>query len=370
MIREFDENSSAVSAVYAAHGKNARNSEGDFIRLKDGRIMFAFSYYYGEGAGDHARCEIRAVYSDDDGRSFYAGTDDGEPRLLFSAEKYGQKNVMSVSLMRMENGDIGVYYLLKHSDMTDEMLLSRSADEGESFYETTQVLPGAFKGYYVVNNCRVERLSDGRIIVPAALHYVSHEEGGQFDPRSSVCFFESRDDGRSWRKMWAMLELPQLAYSQTGLQEPGVLELPCGALYAYMRTDVGCQFEALSPDGGGHWFGPQPSRFTSPCSPLKLAKNPYTGKFYAIWNPIPEYNGRVSRNGAVWGRTPLAIAESTDGYNYDIENMRLIENDDTRGYCYPAVFFPDKDTMLLAYCSGGAEDGMCLTRLTIRRLTL
>ena len=62
------------------------------------------------------------------------------------------------------------------------------------------------------------------------------------------------------------------------------------------------------------------------------------------------------------------MAESTDGYNFS--PYAVIEDDDTRGFCYPAMYFPDGETMLLSYCSGGTEDGVCLARTTIRKITL
>ncbi len=361
---------STVSAILRPHGVNARNSEGDFIRLKDGRILFAFSYYHDAGWDDGARCDIRAIVSGDDGRTFTSGTADGEARLLVDAADFGERNVMSVSLLRMANGDIGLFYLLKHADGTDEMLLSRSSDEGETFGRPVSVLPGQWKGYYVVNNCRVMRLKSGRILIPAARHEVAFGEKNYSDGRSYGCFFASDDDGATWKRLSANVYPAGMPYSRTGLQEAGVAELPSGALYAYFRTDAGAQYESFSQDGE-RWTAVQPSRFTSPPSPLKIAQDPFTGRYYAVWNPIPNYVGRTNPNGAVWGRTPLAIAESTDGLNFDFAGMQYVEDDPSRGFCYPAVFFTDAKTLLLAYCSGGGgEESACLQRLTIRRLTL
>lgn len=366
----FDPENSRISLILKPTAENPRNSEGDFIRLKDGRILYAFSYYHGESADDHARCDIRCLYSDDEGETFHTGENDGEePHLLVSAETYGEKNVMSVSLLRMENGDVGLIFILKHANTTDECLLLRSNDECETFYETTKMLPGMWDGYYVLNNCRVERLSSGRLIAPVSKHDTTYRDNNVIDGRGCVWFFASDDDGRTWKKLPGRLDMIGMTHTTTGLQEPGVIELSSGGLYAYMRTNMAFQYEALSPDGGAHWFGPQPSRFSAPESPMKIARNPYTGVYYAVWNPIPNYNGRTSAPG-VWGRTPLAIAESRDGYNFDLGHMQYIEDDPARGYCYPAVFFADAKTMLLAYCSGGAEDGMCLARLTIRKIRL
>jgi len=346
---------------------NPRNSEGSFLRLRDGRIIFAYSRYNGTSADDHAGCDICAVYSHDGGESFTSGY-----VTLARGADYGERNVMSVSMLRMGNGDAGLFYLLKKRDgrLTD-MILRRSSDEMETLDEGVSCLSREYPGYYVVNNDRVVRLSTGRIVIAAAKHPSSMEAefGTALDGRAACYFFYSDDDGVTWHRSPTMLTMPNIAYSTTGLQEPGMVELPGGALYGYFRTDMHFQYESVSLDGGLRWFSPQPSRFTSPASPMLIRRNEYTGKYYAVWNPVPEYPGR--RTGAkVWtgGRNPLVMAESTDGYHFS--PYAVIEDDDTRGFCYPAMYFPDGETMLLSYCSGGTEDGVCLARTTIRKITL
>ena len=44
---------------------NPRNSEGDFIRLKDGRLMFIYTHFTG-GGGDHEAAHLAARYSCDE----------------------------------------------------------------------------------------------------------------------------------------------------------------------------------------------------------------------------------------------------------------------------------------------------------------
>ena len=80
--------------------------------------------------------------------------------------------------------------------------------------------------------------------------------------------------------------------------------------YAIFGTRYGSVNNAFSLDGGEHWTSAQPSIFTSPLSPMKIARHP-SGRLYSIWNPIPNYFGReTSRAG--WGRTPLSMAFSDD----------------------------------------------------------
>ena len=46
---------------------NPRNSEGTFIRGKNGEILFAYSRYTGESFHDHATCDIALIASFDEG---------------------------------------------------------------------------------------------------------------------------------------------------------------------------------------------------------------------------------------------------------------------------------------------------------------
>ena len=50
--------------------KNPRNGESTFIRLKDGRIMFAYTEYYGDSGSDDAIAHIRACLSSDEGETW------------------------------------------------------------------------------------------------------------------------------------------------------------------------------------------------------------------------------------------------------------------------------------------------------------
>ena len=45
-----------------------------------------------------------------------------------------------------------------------------------------------------------------------------------------------------------------------------------------------------------------------------------------------------------------------------------VEDDPSRGYCYPSMFFTKDDALLLAYCRGGRECSNCLCRLGIMKI--
>ncbi len=351
---------------------NPRNSEGAFLRLNDGRIAFAYSRYRGDSADDHAYAEIACVFSYDDGETFE------NERILVrpSADPADDEtNCMSVSLMRMANGDVGLFYLLKRNNVVSEYLLRRSSDEMETFGEPTLCVASDMPGYYVVNNDRVIRMANGRLIVPAAHHpsAMGYRGKNSLDGRATAAFYASDDDGYTWRRVSAMLALPSVAYSGTGMQEPGLIELTPGVLYAYFRTDMGRQYESVSIDGGANWFPAQASRFTSPASPLLIKRNEYSGKLYAIWNPVPEYYGRPSAKVWTGGRTPLVIAEGEfTGGGIRWGAPKVIEDDPGAGFCYPAICFLSESEAVMSYCAGGVEasDEMCLVRTRVRKVVL
>lgn len=350
-------------ASFGPGGEFARHSEGAFIRLKDGRILFVYSRFT-NSFHDNAPSDLVACVSGDEGETFTP------PELFLSASLYGVRNVMSVSLMRMANGDLGVFYLVKHpADGTNSYHLSRSRDEGKTFYKHVPVSLPDRKAFCVVNNDRVVRLSSGRILVPIAFHRsgVNSEGKWYFDYHGYAAFLYSDDDGETWRESRDIV-YPPFTHSETGLQEPGAVELKNGALYCHCRTDKLCHYEFYSLDGGNTFTTPQPSRFSAPDSPLHIVRRPDTGSLIAIWNPIPKYCGRETTRVNL-GRTPFVWAESADeGATWS--ECRVIEDDPAHGYCYPAVFFTSDRAMLVAYCAGGPEDGLCLARISIRKIAL
>lgn len=346
---------------------NNRNSEGAFIALTDGRLLFAYSRYSDSGFDDGATADIYAMISEDDGDTF------GEPFPLWTHEQAQADNVMSVSFLRMNNGDLGMFYLAKRNVDQCLLYLIRSADEGKTWSQP--ILCSGDTGYYVGNNDRVVRLKDGRLIFPTALHGVNCEidENGNKTLKSlkpgQLVVYGSDDDGFTWRALNTPITIPISAGCTTGIQEPGVLELSDGRLWCWIRTDAGRQYETYSSDGGKTWSTPLPSQFTSAISPLSM-KRLITNNIIAIWNPVPVYNGRSQYYGKVWlaARTPLSYAISRDGgktFSKPID----IETDPNRGFCYVAIH-QTKDAILLAYCAGGIEDNDCRNRLRITKLYL
>lgn len=336
---------------------NPRNSEGAFLELRDGRVLFAYTRFY-SGSGDEAGADIAAVHSSDKGLTWSL-----PPVLIVKND--ADRNVMSVSLLRLRDGRIALFYLRKNHLNDCRLHVRFSSDEGASWSPEIPAIPAP--GYFVVNNDRVVQLAGGRIVAPAAFHRFRGGDAGDyknFDSRGIAIFFLSDDGGATWRESdsWRALGVE----SNSGLQEPGIIELKDGRLFSWSRTDRGCQYGMYSGDGGRTWDFPQPTGFRSPNSPLSMKRIPGSGDILAVWN---DHSGRfaVPRD-TKWtgGRSPLVSAISRDdGKTWG--SFKRIESSLGGGYCYTAMAFVDR-WVLLGYCAGDADTRGSLNRLRIRRV--
>ncbi|MBR6030273.1 MAG: exo-alpha-sialidase [Clostridia bacterium] len=337
---------------------NPRNSEGSFLQRGEDEILFAYSCFSGDRAQDHTPADICLV------RSFDGGIGWSKPVRIVRADTLQAMNVMSVSLLRMLNGDIGLFYLVRKSWTDMYIALQCSGDDGLTWSEPVRC--STRTGYFVMNNDRVIRTSSGRILIPAAEHKNSLDAQGRVKlAPASATFFFSDDDGMTWNEAETELRL-SYPVCRSGLQEPGAVELHPGQLYGWARTDLGRQYEFHSADDGLHWTEAVPSRFTSPLSPMSIRRL-QNRQLMAIWNPVPVTN-LIHKSRVTDCRTPLVYALSKNN-GTDWSAPVVVEDNPNAGYCYTAML-PQRDAVLLAYCAGTEEDGCCLNRLRIRRLGL
>ena len=351
---------------------NPRNGESTFARLNDGRIIMAYTEYYGTDWADHATARISAVYSSDEGETWT------KPVVIIEKEEAAQ-NIMSPSLIRLANGKLGMVYLRKEviadGMVTCMPIFSESDDEGQTWsdwiYCTTEM------GYYCVINdgCMVDR--HGRIWVPLSYCGVSYDaEGGtgfQFGKYQSpvVQFAISDDCGRTWTKLPYTIE--STLSDSVGLAEPGIYEYEDGRLWMYCRTGYGYQYQSFSDDRGQSWSPVIPNfAFTSPDSPMRVKRvGAYTA---AVFNP--KAFSCLRTVGEVWRspkRTPIVCAISRDdGRSFDTTGKTitggklwdfaahcyLLEDDESDSYCYPGVIETKDGFLVTYYHSNGTE--VCL----------
>jgi sialidase-1 len=317
--------------------ENPRNSEGDILELKDGRLCLIYTRFTG-GGDDDAAADLAMRISSDGGASW------SDDRLV--VRRTEGLNVMSVSLLRLASGEIALFYLRKTAPEDCRPLMRLSADEATTWSGPIVCIPREV-GYYVLNNDRAVQLHSGRLLLPLALH---RRPGQDWDFAGQIVCYLSDDSGRTWRRGRDSFR----GYTPEGrritVQEPGVVELKEGRLLMYMRTDAGRQYISYSQDAGETWSRVEPSSLPSPLSPASVARIPWTGELVCLWN---DHSGvhpyRAGR------RTPLCLALSKDeGRTWS--PSEIIEGDPDGWYCYTSITFVG-DRMLLSYCAGDPKVG-------------
>jgi predicted neuraminidase len=327
---------------------NPRNSEGDFISLKDGSILFVYSHYTGESDDDHASAYLAGRMSYDSGKTWTS-----EDKVI--VEREGLMNVMSVSLLRLQNGNIALFYLKKNSTSDCIPLMRISTDEAKTWSDPVPCITDR-KGYYVLNNDRVIQLKDGRLLMAVALHQTPADS--TWSNGAKLFSYFSDDNGATWKSS------PQVANPDSViLQEPGVVELKNGEIMMIIRASPGTQYKAYSKDRGETWSAAGPTNIKSPLSPATIQRIPSTQDLLMVWNN----NG--GENPAIKGkRTPLTAAISKDeGQTW--ESVKNVEDDPDGWYCYIAMHFVD-DHVLLSNCAGSQSQKTHLDITKITRLSM
>lgn len=326
---------------------NPRNSEGSFITLEEGRLLFVYTHYTGDSSGDHDPAHLAARISEDAGRTW---TDEDQTIL----ENEGLWNIMSVSLLRLQDGRIALFYVRKNSEEDCIPQLRYSSDEAATWTDPIPVITDR-RGYFVLNNDRVIQLADGRLLAPVALH---RPRGKPWKNEADLFVYWSEDAGQTWQSS-PQLENPDEAQ----FQEPGVVELQDGTVLLFIRTNQNCQYFAFSHDGGKSWSAARPGNLPSPLSPASIKRLPEIGDLFVAWNQnggdLPGLEGK---------RTPLNVALSSDeGKTW--QGVQTLEDNPHGWYCYTAIY-PGESFVLLAYCAGDRRENNGLAHTRITRIPL
>lgn len=330
---------------------NPRNSEGDFVKLKDGRILFIYSHFIGDSPSDFGQSVLAARYSSDNGESWTQSD-----KVIIENE--GSMNVMSVSLLRLQNGNIALFYARKNSihDCIPYMRISK--DEGVTWGDPIKCITDQ-PGYFVLNNSRVIQLKSGRLLMPVSLHTsrekANNELGFKFNNFGVLFCYYSDDNGKNWKRKKAI----EITEGITA-QEPGLIELKNGNVMMYIRTDSGVQYSSISKNKGQKWSKAKPTNIPSPLSPATIVRIPKTGDLLLAWN-----NNGVKGNSYRGKRTPFNLAIS-DNEGESWKYVKTLHDDPDGWYCYTAIRFLDENNFLMSYCAGNRPEG---TGLSITNIT-
>ncbi|QEC54313.1 BNR repeat protein [Anseongella ginsenosidimutans] len=326
---------------------NPRNSEGSFITLKDGRILFVYSKYSGEGSGDHDPAFLAGRYSADGGKTWTK-----EDEVI--VENEGLMNVMSVSLLRLQNGAIAMFYLRKNSTSDCIPVMRISTDEAETWSRPVTCITDK-KGYFVLNNDRVIQLSSGRLLMAVALHKTPDTK---WKEKAQLWSYFSDDNGKTWQA-GSPVPTPDTIVTQ----EPGVVELKNGNILMFIRASAGKQLYSWSADQGATWSPAVPSPVSSPLSPASIERIPETNDLLMVWN-----NNDGETAATKGERTPLTLAISKDeGKSW--RHIKPVETDPDGWYCYTAIHFTE-DAVLFGYCAGSQSAGTHLSVTNISKIEL
>jgi predicted neuraminidase len=206
-------------------------------------------------------------------------------------------------LFQPKNGPLLLFYKVGPSPGSWWGMMMTSADGGAT-WAAPQRLPEGILG--PIKNKPVQ-LPDRDILCPS-----STENHGW-----RVHFERTSDLGQTWRATPPINDGKQISAIQ-----PSVLFLQSGQLEAVGRTRNGRLFETSSTDGGFTW------------APMKLAAlpNPNSGI-----DAVSLSDGRhlLVYNSTLKGRSPLNVAVSTDGFEW--QAALVLEDHPGKEFSYPAV---------------------------------
>ena len=314
--------------------------------------MFAYSHFVG-GGGDHDRASIVARFSSDKGRTWTA-----EDVEIVASE--GDWNVMSVSLLRLQDGRIALFYCRKNSLSDCRPVLRTSSDNGKTWSDPTVCITDEV-GYYVLNNDRAVQLASGRLILPVALH--NQPGDAKPDWNGHIMCYLSDDGGRSWHRSKSVLTANKENGARLIAQEPGVIELKDQRLMMFVRSNAGGQLISYSRDAGETWSKLTPSSIISPVAPASIERIPKTGDLMLVWNDHNKIPKELAGK-----RTPLHVAVSQDeGKTW--RHIKTLADNPHGWYCYTAIQFVD-DHVLLGHCAGDRRKNNGLAESQITRFGL
>ena len=333
-----------VDCFAPADANHSRRSEASFVSLRDGSVLCAYGRHTGPNDPGYARLKNERVTRYAGGSAIERDNDFGEivavrldargrrlteERMLVPAPADGL-NAMSPALRRLPDGRMGMLYSHRQSTRVASRRFLASADEGRTWSAPVIVADG---GYRTGCHDRFTILADGRFLAPC-------HGGDDFDSHyRKVWVARSDDAGASWQ-VGPEIAVPQLGWpgvkgTESGCNEPGLVERADGTLLMTLRTAMGTQFCVESADRGETWSSPRTLEVPSPSAPAHLSRLPSSDKLLLVWTP--NYDARVPMQGD--RHTLLACVSTDGGRSWPHSRRKILVHDPSRNTDYPAVFF-------------------------------
>ncbi|MDP6153437.1 MAG: sialidase family protein [Phycisphaeraceae bacterium] len=260
---------------------NLRNSEGDVIELRDGRLYLAYSHFYAD-ADDFGAGDIRGKTSEDGGATW-------SPPFMIQPNT-ARYNSGRLALCRLPEISDGYqkkpdFLALVYVDLNDfyhcQTLMRTSIDEGKSWSSPVQINDTGTLGHICQRGNTVLVLKSGRILVPVY---------AMFGGLCASFMYYSDDRGNTWQRSLGEIALDVtddgLRFATADFEEPAVAELRDGRLLCFGRTRMGQLYQSFSEDAGITWSKPEPTGLASSYSPAALKTIPTTGDLVCVWNQV------------------------------------------------------------------------------------
>jgi sialidase-1 len=310
-------------AVYGPRG-----SMGDFIVLKDGSLMMAFTQ---DG--------IKAVKSTDQGKTW------GPPVMLVAKPQPPAKgNIAHPTFLRLEKGDILLSYIYNTYPTTPyygHNYYRRSADDGKTWTDQYLMTPQA--GYCIVHNDRMHVLSNGRIL--AIAEYKAHMPSTEDHAGYVGMSFFSDDQGYSWQPSTNTVDMFPVE-----VQEADAVELKDHRIMLFGRSYSGHPVRAYSQNNGATW--------SKGAMMPSVRRIPKTGDMLFVWvseASTPKESPTCQR------RCALTTAISKDEGKTFL-HQRNIARDPEDDYGYQCIEFLGDDLAVIGY---HCRDGLRVARIGI-----
>lgn len=302
------------------------------VNLPDGGLLCCWFGGRREGSSD------TAIYS-----SRWDGSRWESPRRLAGG---GAANWNPVLFYR-SGGLLQLFYKEGQAIADWKTLYMISADNGLTWSEPAELVPGDCSGGRGPVRSKPVRLASGRVIAGASV------ERGLW-----TAFADYSDDGcRTWTKANVIaveglqyragekiaesaIEVSQQSFYGRGVIQPALWESSPGKVHMLLRSSEGRIYRSDSDDNGASWCSAYATVLPNNNSGLDLAQA--GGCLYLACNPV----------GEAWGRrSPLTLFKSADnGQSW----QKLLDLETGEGeYSYPAVI--------------GRGGGLCVTYTFCRR---
>lgn len=247
-------------------------------------------------------------------------------------------------LFRKEDGTIVLFYKVGEIIPTWKTWYVESRDNGVTFSEPKELVPGDEQGGRGPVKNKPIRLADGSVLAPASL------EGEVWDAFVDI----SRDDCATW-EMSSMVPLRRAGIDVRAMNRPydkhhvygkGVIQPTLwqddtGEVHMFLRSTSSRIFRSDSVDGGRTWCTAYDTGLPNNNSGLDLVKMG-NGNLVLVYNPRENYPGMFKGS-----RTPLSVAVSRDN-GVTFEHLTDLETAQGN-FCYPSVICGANQEIMITY---------------------